>query len=123
MIQSGSILAVVDNSGASTALCIKVLNNSTKLATIGNELVVSIRSLFNKRSRLHCGEIQSALLIRKKGWLMRIDGTGIKFRLSAIVLIQSKTKTLLASRIKGPVTRELRKKKYLRIICIASIIV
>lgn len=123
MIQSGSILSVVDNSGASTALCIKVLNNSIKLATIGDELVVSIRSLFNKRSRLHCGEIYSALLIRKKGWLMRIDGTGIQFRLSAIILIQPKTKTLLASRIKGPVTRELRKKKYLRIICIASIIV
>jgi len=123
MIQSGTILSIVDTSGANTALCIKVLDHPSRMAVIGNELVVSIRSIFNKRSRLRCGEIQLALLIRQRGWLSRIDGTSIKFRLSAIVLIQPKTKTLFASRIKGPVTRELRKKKYLRIICVASLII
>lgn len=123
MVQSGSILNIADSSGAITALCIKVLNKPTRSASIGDELVVSIRSILNRRARLHCGEIQFALLIRQKNWLLRTDGTGIKFRYNAVVLIQSKTRTLLASRIKGPVTRELRRKRYLRIICIASIIV
>lgn len=123
MIQGGTILNIVDTSGASTALCIKVLNHPSRLAVIGNELVVSIRSILNKRSRLHRGEVQLALLVRQKRWLLRIDGTSIKFRSNAVVLIQPKTKTLFATRIKGPVTRELRKKKYLRIICVANIII
>lgn len=124
MIQTGAVLNVADNSGVYTVLCIQILKRKKTMSQIGDELVVSVRSIMiNKRVRLHCGEVLHALLIRKKGWLLRNDGTHLKFRTNAVVLIQSKTKTLLAARIKGPVTRELRKKKFLRIICMASTII
>jgi len=124
MVQSGSILNVADNSGVCTVLCIQILKKRKRISRIGDELVVSVRSILtNRRVRLHCGEVLNALLIRKRGWLLRTDGTSLKFGANAVVLIQLKTKTLLASRIKGPVTRELRKKKYLRVICIASMVI
>lgn len=124
MVQSSSVLLVGDNSGVNTVTCIQVTGRKKYMAYLGDELIVSIRTIVtNRKIKFRYGEICSALLIRKKGWISRLNGVKLSFKKNAVILINPKTKTLLSSRIRGPVTSELRKKKYLRIICLANTII
>lgn len=119
MIGRLSRLNIVDNSGARSARCICTLGKSSKLAAVGDELIVSIRSSIASK-RVAKGAVCLAVLIRQKRLIHRCSGISLNFRHNAIVLIDSKDNTLLGSRIKGPVTQELRIKHYLRIVCLAS---
>lgn len=119
MIQRNSVVSVVDNTGARSVLCICILNKRVRQAAVGDILVISVRSaVVGKRVRK--GDIRFALVIRQKRWISRFNGISISFGQAAVVLIQLKTKTLLGTRIKGPVTQELRKRGYLRVVCLAT---
>lgn len=122
MISRLTRLNVVDNSGARSANCICILGKSRGLAIIGDELVVSIRSSMVSK-RVAKGTVCGAILIRQKKLIHRCSGIGLHFRHNAVVLINFKDRMLFGSRIKGPVTQELRTKHYLRIICLASNVV
>lgn len=115
-------LNIVDNSGARSAVCICVLGKRYVQALVGDELIVSVHSIVANK-RVAKGAVCTALLIRQRKSIRRRLGINISFRKNAAVLIHPKDKSLLGSRIKGPVTQELRKKRYLRIICLASSVV
>lgn len=119
MISRLTRLNVVDNSGARSANCICILGKSRGLAVVGDDLVVSIRSSIASK-RVAKGTVCGAILIRQKRWIHRRLGVSLRFRHNAVVLINFKDQMLFGSRIKGPVTQELRTKHYLRIICLAS---
>lgn len=122
MVYKFTYLNIVDNSGASSAVCICVLHKYKLQAFVGDELIVSIRSIIATKHVI-CGNVKLALLIRQKKSINRSNGMRISFKRNAIVLLQSKSKNLIGSRIKGPVTHELRKKKYLRVVCLAASII
>lgn len=122
MIGRTTCLNVVDNSGARSASCICILNARNRHAVVGDQLVASIRSVVENK-RVSKGEVCIAVLVRQKKLIRRRFGVNIFFRHNAAVLINLKDKTLFGSRIKGPVTQELRKKHYLRIVCLASNVV
>ena len=118
MIQTGSQLRVADNSGARLVECIKVLGGSKRrFAFIGDVIVVSVKFAI-PRSRVQKGQIHKAVIVRTAKALNRIDGSAIRFDQNAAVLI-NETGEPLGTRIFGPVTRELRAKRYMKIISLA----
>lgn len=119
MIHRLSCLNIVDNSGARSANCICILGKASSSAIVGDELVVSIRSAVASK-RVVKGSVCIALLIRQRRLIHRYSGVSLSFRRNAAVLIHPKDKSLVGSRIRGPVTQELRAKHYLRIVCLAS---
>ncbi len=116
MIQSESRLKVADNSGAREVYCIKVLGNAKK-AYVGDTIVVSIKNAI-PRGKVKKGEVHFAVIVRTKKELSRKDGSSIRFDDNSVVLI-NKQKEPIGTRIFGPVTRELRSKKFMRIISLA----
>jgi len=123
MIQSQTILNVSDNSGAKTAICIKVLGGYKKrYAFIGDFLIVSIRSIKNKNksvSRVKKGDVCKALVIRTKKSCILKDGSDIKFSDNSICLV-SKQGGPLGTRILGPVLKEFKYKKLSKFISVSS---
>ena len=118
MIQMQTILGVADNSGARKVQCIKVLGGSNrKTASIGDVIVVSVKEAI-PRGRVKKGEIHRALVVRTAKEIHRPDGSAIRFDRNAAVLITSQGEPI-GTRIFGPVTRELRAKRYLKIISLA----
>ena len=118
MIQMQSNLYVADNSGARRIQCIKVLGGSKRrFASIGDIIVVSIKDAI-PRGKVKKGELYKAVVIRTKKLFQRTDGTSIKFDKNAAVLLD-KQEEPIATRIFGPVTRELRTKKFMKIISLA----
>ncbi len=118
MIQTTTVLDVADNSGAKKVACIKVLGGTKKrYATIGDVIVVSVKeALVN--SKVKKGEVGRAVIVRTKRELKRPDGSYIKFDGNSAVLI-SKENEPIGTRIFGPVARELRAKKFMKIISLA----
>lgn len=116
MIQSESRLKVADNSGAKEVYCIKVLANAKK-ASVGDVIVVSIKSAI-PRGKVKKGEVHFAVIVRTKKELSRADGSDIKFDDNSVVLVNKQNEPI-GTRIFGPVTRELRAKKFMRIISLA----
>jgi large subunit ribosomal protein L14 len=117
MIQLNSILSVIDNSGARLAKCIKVLNN-TNYAYTGDIIVVSIRKVLpNKKIKL--GEVHKALVVYTKKNTKRSNGSYLKLRKNAVVLLNTK-ELPQATRIIGPVPRELKLKKFNKVLSIAK---
>ena len=107
MIQVESRLNVCDNSGAKEALCIRVLGGTkSRYASVGDIIVVSIKSVLPS-SELKKGTVSKALIVRTKKEIRRADGSYIRFDDNACVLLTN-TGELRASRIFGPVARELR---------------
>lgn len=107
MIQVESRLNVCDNSGAKEALCIRVLGGTKRrYASVGDIIVVSIKSVLPS-SELKKGTVSKALIVRTKKEIRRADGSYIRFDDNACVLLTN-TGELRASRIFGPVARELR---------------
>ena len=118
MIQMQTNLDVADNSGARRVMCIKVLGGSKRrYATIGDVIVVSIKEAA-PRGRVKKGEVQQAVIVRTAKEIRRLDGSAIRFDRNAAVLINKQGEPI-GTRIFGPVTRELRAKKFMKIISLA----
>ena len=118
MIQMESNLFVADNSGAKKIQCIKVLGGSKRrFASIGDIIVVSIKDAI-PRAKVKKGEVFKAVIVRTSKEFTRNDGSTIRFDKNAAVLLD-KQEEPVATRIFGPVTRELRTKKFMKIISLA----
>ena len=118
MIQMQSNLGVADNSGARSVQCIKVLGGSgRKIASIGDIIVVSVKEAI-PRGRVKKGDIHRAVIVRTAKEVKRIDGTCIRFDKNAAVLV-NKSNEPIGTRIFGPVTRELRNRKFMKIVSLA----
>jgi large subunit ribosomal protein L14 len=118
MIQMQSNLFVADNSGAKQIQCIKVLGGSKRrFASIGDVIVITVKDAI-PRGKVKKGEIHKAVIVRTSKEISRSDGSSIKFDKNSAVLINNNGEPL-GTRIFGPVTRELRSKKYMKIISLA----
>jgi large subunit ribosomal protein L14 len=118
MIQMQSNLDAADNSGARRVMCIKVLGGSKrKYASVGDVIVVSVKDAI-PRGRVKKGDVHRAVIVRTSKALMRADGTAIRFDRNAAVLINKQGEPI-GTRIFGPVTRELRAKKFMKIVSLA----
>ena len=118
MIQSETNLDVADNSGARRVQCIKVLGGSKrKSASVGDVIVVSVKEAI-PRGKVKKGDVLKAVVVRTAKDIQRNDGTSIRFDSNAAVLINAQGEPI-GTRIFGPVTRELRARKYMKIISLA----
>ena len=118
MIQMQTNLDVADNSGARRVQCIKVLGGSKrKYASVGDVIVVSIKEAI-PRGRVKKGDVIQAVVVRTAKEIRRPDGSSIRFDRNAAVLINKQGEPI-GTRIFGPVTRELRGKKFMKIISLA----
>lgn len=118
MIQTESMLDVADNSGAKRVKCIKVIGGSKrKYARLGDIIVVAIREAI-PNGKVKKGDIARAVVVRTKKELRRIDGSYIRFDTNSAVLI-NKDNEPIGSRIFGPVARELRARRFMKIISLA----
>ena len=121
MIQQQTILNVSDNSGAKTVKCIKVLGGK-KIASLGNIITVSIQELKNKskiNSKVKKGDVCKAIIIRTKYKKFNKDGLTYSFNANSVILL-NKQKKLIATRIIGPISKNLKNKKIQKIISISS---
>lgn len=119
MIQMQTVLDVADNSGAKSVMCIKVLGGSHHMiADIGDVIVVSIKDAI-PNGKIKKGEVHRALIVRTKVGTRRNDGSVIKFDANSVVLLNKQGEPL-GTRVFGPVTRELRAKKFLKIVSLAE---
>ncbi len=118
MIQMQTILRSADNSGAKKLMCIKVLGGSKrKYAEIGDIIVVSIKEAI-PNSKVKKGDVSKAVIVRTVKEIKRPDGSYIRFDNNSAVLINTQNEPV-GTRIFGPVARELRAKKFMRIISLA----
>ena len=118
MIQMRTVLDVADNSGARRVQCIKVLGGSKrKYASIGDIIVVSVKEAI-PNAKVKKGDVTKAVVVRTAKEIGRPDGTYIRFDNNSAVLIDNQ-KEPIGTRIFGPVARELRAKKFMKIISLA----
>jgi large subunit ribosomal protein L14 len=118
MIQTQSNLDVADNSGAKRVQCIKVLGGShRRYAGIGDVIKVSVKDAI-PRGKVKKGEVYNAVVVRTAKGVRRPDGSLIRFDGNAAVLLNDKLQPI-GTRIFGPVTRELRTEKFMKIISLA----
>lgn len=118
MIQQESRLTVADNSGAKEVLCIRVLGGTKKrYATIGDKIIVTVKSALPS-GNIKKGTVSKAVVVRTKKEIRRNDGSYIRFDDNAVVLLNAAGE-MFGTRIFGPVARELREKKYMKIISLA----
>jgi large subunit ribosomal protein L14 len=118
MIQAESRLTVADNSGAKVLYCIKVLGGSKRrYAGVGDIVVVSVKEAI-PNAKVKKGDVMKAVVVRTKKEIRRNDGSYIRFDDNSAVLI-SGNKEPIGTRIFGPVARELRAKRFMKIISLA----
>ena len=118
MIQAQTTLSVADNSGARRVQCIKVLGGSRRrTASVGDVIVVTVKDAI-PRGKVSKGDLHRAVIVRTAKEIHRPDGTTIRFDRNAAVLITPQGEPI-GTRIFGPVTRELRAKKFMKIISLA----
>lgn len=118
MIQMQSMLDVADNSGARQVMCIKVLGGShRRYANIGDVIKVSVKEAI-PRGKVKKGDIVNAVVVRTRKGVRRPDGSIIRFDGNAAVLLNSNLQPI-GTRIFGPVTRELRGDKFMKIVSLA----
>ena len=118
MIQPESNLEVADNSGARRVQCIRVLGGShRKWGGIGDVIVVSVKEAI-PRGKVKKGDVHHAVIVRTAKEVSRPDGSSIRFDKNAAVLINKQGEPI-GTRIFGPVTRELRAKRFMKIISLA----
>lgn len=122
MIQTESVLDVADNSGARRVCCIKVLGGSRRrYAGLGDIIIVSVREAM-PNSKVKKGQVARAVVVRTAKQYLRPDGTYVKFDNTSAVLVDDKNEPV-GTRIFGPVARELRAKKFMKIISLAPEVV
>jgi len=118
LIQSESMLEVADNSGARRVMCIKVLGGSKRrYARIGDIIKVTVKEAI-PRGKVKKGQVMNAVVVRTRSGVRRQDGSLIKFDGNAAVLLNTNNAPI-GTRIFGPVTRELRSEKFMKIISLA----
>ena len=118
MIQMQSVLDVADNSGAKKVFCIKVLGGSRRrYASVGDVIVVSIREAI-PNSKVKKGDVARAVIVRTAKQIARSDGSFIRFDGNSAVLINKENEPI-GTRIFGPVARELRAKRFMKIVSLA----
>ena len=118
MIQVESTLQVADNSGAKKVACIKVLGGShRRYASVGDIIVVSVKEAM-PHSKVKKGDVMKAVIVRTAKEVRRMDGSYIKFDGNAAVLLNNKLEPI-GTRIFGPVTRELRTERFMKIVSLA----
>ncbi|MDG2364878.1 MAG: 50S ribosomal protein L14 [Methylococcaceae bacterium] len=118
MIQTQSRLGVADNSGAKEVMCIKVLGGShRRYAHIGDIIKVSIKDAI-PRGKVKKGEVHNALVVRTRKGVRRPDGSVIRFDSNSAVILNANLQPI-GTRIFGPVTRELRNEKFMKIVSLA----
>jgi large subunit ribosomal protein L14 len=118
MIQQESILKIADNSGARKALCIRVLGGSgRRYASVGDIIVVTVKDAL-PNSSMRKGDVARAVVVRTKKEIRRKDGSYIRFDENAAVMIDDRQEPR-ATRIFGPVARELREKLFMKIVSLA----
>ena len=118
MIQMQSILDVADNTCARAVMCIKVLGGSKRrYASIGDVIKVSIKDAA-PRGRVKKGEVYDAVVVRTAKGVRRADGSLVRFDSNAVVLLTPKLEPI-GTRIFGPVTRELRTERFMKIVSLA----
>jgi large subunit ribosomal protein L14 len=118
MIQQQTYLDVADNSGARKLMCIKVLGGTKRrAASIGDVIVVSVKESIPGAS-VSKGDVMRAVVVRTKKALRRRDGSYIKFDRNAAVLLNNQNEPV-GTRVFGPIARELRDKKFMKIISLA----
>ncbi len=118
MIHNETNLEVADNSGARRVQCIKVLGGSKRrFASVGDVIIVSIKEAIPK-GKVSKGDVHQAVIVRTAKEIRRNDGSAIRFDKNAAVLINKQLEPI-GTRIFGPVTRELRAKKFMKIISLA----
>ena len=119
MIQQESMLKVADNSGAKTALCIRVLGGTKKrYATVGDSIVVTVKTA-SPSSTLKKGTVSKAVVVRTCKEVKRKDGSYIRFSDNAIVLIDNNNEPKGTS-VFGPIAREVRDRKFMKIASLAD---
>ena len=118
MIQANTILDVADNSGAKKVQCIKVLGGSKRrFAGIGDVVVVAVKEAI-PNSKIAKGSVQKAVIVRTAKEVQRNDGSLIRFDTNSAVILNNNGEPV-GTRIFGPVARELRSKKYMKIVSLA----
>jgi large subunit ribosomal protein L14 len=118
MIQMQTVLDVADNTGARSVMCIKVLGGSKRrYASVGDIIKVSIRDAA-PRGRVKKGDVYSAVVVRTAKGVRRPDGSLVRFDNNAAVLLNAKLEPI-GTRIFGPVTRELRSERFMKIVSLA----
>lgn len=118
MVQAESILDVADNSGARKVLCIKVLGGSKRrYASLGDIIVVSVKEAI-PNAKVKKGDVMKAVIVRTTKEIGRADGSYIKFDTNSAVLLDNQREPI-GTRIFGPVARELRAKKFMKILSLA----
>jgi large subunit ribosomal protein L14 len=122
VIQQESVLDVADNSGAKRVLCIRVLGGTRRrYASIGDVIIVSVQEAL-PNAKVKKGEVAKAVVVRTRREQSRADGTYIKFDTNSAVLINDQNEPV-GTRIFGPVARELRYKRFMKIISLAPEVV
>lgn len=118
MIQTTTVLDVADNSGAKKVQCIKVLGGSRRrYASLGDIIVVSVKEAI-PNAKVKKGDLQKAVVVRTRQEVARADGSFIKFDANSAVLL-NKDEEPIGTRIFGPVARELRARKFMKIVSLA----
>ena len=118
MIQAESMLEVADNSGARRVMCIKVLGGSKRrYARIGDIIKVTVKEAI-PRGKVKKGQVMNAVVVRTRSGVRRQDGSLIQFDGNAAVLLNTNLAPI-GTRIFGPVTRELRSERFMKIISLA----
>lgn len=118
MIQESTKLNVADNTGAKTVACIKVLGGTRRrYASLGDVIVVSVKEA-TPTAKVKKGEVVKAVIVRTKKEVRRNDGSYIRFDANSVVLLNPQLEPI-GTRIFGPVARELRAKKFMKIISLA----
>lgn len=118
MIQMQTVLTAADNSGAKKLQCIKVLGGSKrKYASVGDLIVVSVKEAL-PNSKVKKGDVKRAVVVRTKKEIKRVDGSWIKFDENSAVLIDNSNEPV-GTRIFGPVARELRARRFMKIVSLA----
>ena len=119
MIQVESMLDVADNSGARRVQCIKVLGGShRRYARVGDVIKVTVKEAI-PRGKVKKGQVLKAVVVRTRSGVRRSDGSLIRFDGNAAVLLNNTNEQPIGTRIFGPVTRELRNEKFMKIISLA----
>lgn len=120
MIQAETWLKIADNSGAKEIECFKVLGGSKRrYATIGDIIIASVKTA-EPRANVKAGDVVKAVIVRQKKSFRRKDGSYIRFDENAAVIVDPQNKEPKATRIFGPIARELREKGFNKIISLAS---
>jgi large subunit ribosomal protein L14 len=119
MIQEYTLLNIADNSGAKTAMCIRVLGGTDRrYARVGDIIVAAVKSAIPNGS-VKKGQVVKAVVVRTTKEIGRKDGSYIRFSENAAVILDAEGKEPVGTRIFGPVARELRDKKFMKIVSLA----